>query len=594
MSTQVVGWLPVRGGTGLPMAFSGLRTALAALREVAPGTVERHATQHPVEWNRLYPGSFEGVGDLSEIALSPSERRLHRESEQVFRVLLAASRAVVDACAEARVGLAVVDVGRWDLVSLRGLLLVAERTRLSGEVPLQLGGWEPAVPWRLRRYGGVREHHLELLRQRLDVAEPSTMPASASPPSGTESVDARWLEEATGRAGSCTERLAAAIAAIRSCFFSTNYEGALLAIEAGLDELERPGVCPDANALAEALGTRDEGLTSPAMEVDLDLLDGEPQVRAFFLKAAGVVHALVGENERALSSFATALGSSTNPVQRAQIRMFRGLVLSKRLHEADAALAELDAGLSEVLGRDEAPARRERGWLRNVGGLVRFMDGQPGRALAEERSAIEEVGSLSDPSATHLKINLISNLSVLQESVGRFDDALRTWERFTEISDDWNDNFVKHHTYRSAGLLLAAGCDDEAVARYGMAYEAAGKLADDYHQHVVSCELGTLAYRNGDHELAAERFGQALSHAEEVGDPLWVAQSLVGQALAGEGPSTRLLAKARSAAAATNAKAKAAGPLLEVLGTGDLDALAQTMPAPTSKLNRPFDLANVP
>jgi hypothetical protein len=42
------------------------------------------------------------VASLSEIALTPSERRSHRESEQAFRIVNGLSRLVIDAQRECR------------------------------------------------------------------------------------------------------------------------------------------------------------------------------------------------------------------------------------------------------------------------------------------------------------------------------------------------------------------------------------------------------------------------------------------------------------------------------------------------------------
>src|SRR4051812_41199206 len=74
----------VDAGVAIPVAFGGLRQILSELRAVAPGPSERAAKSNPAEWNRLFPGAVKDAPDLSDLALSPSERRLHRESEQTF------------------------------------------------------------------------------------------------------------------------------------------------------------------------------------------------------------------------------------------------------------------------------------------------------------------------------------------------------------------------------------------------------------------------------------------------------------------------------------------------------------------------------
>ena len=76
--------LEVDAGVALPVAFGGLRKILQACEDAAPDAVRSLARQRPSEWNRLFPGSQAGAPNLTDLALTPSERRLHRESEEIF------------------------------------------------------------------------------------------------------------------------------------------------------------------------------------------------------------------------------------------------------------------------------------------------------------------------------------------------------------------------------------------------------------------------------------------------------------------------------------------------------------------------------
>src|SRR5947207_6483149 len=84
-ATAPTEWFAVDVRCEVPVAFESLRRLCIAMEtEIAPDEMAELSAEHQPEWNRLFPGRFDAP-PLEEIALSPSERRLHRESEQVFR-----------------------------------------------------------------------------------------------------------------------------------------------------------------------------------------------------------------------------------------------------------------------------------------------------------------------------------------------------------------------------------------------------------------------------------------------------------------------------------------------------------------------------
>jgi tetratricopeptide (TPR) repeat protein len=576
-------------GSSVPHAYSGLRNVLGALREAAPEGVNAVARAFPAEWNVLFPGSSDAP-DLFDLALSPSERRLHRESEQVFRVLNAAAAAVVRGLGACEGTLVLRDAARCDIVSLRGILRAIERSRIEGtNGSIVLADFAPAEPGegraaRARR--GLQEKFLDRLglepqRGSSDVASRG----EARP--GPESPDDAHLDSALDEDHAPAERVAAAVHAIRSAFFSTNLEASLLAAETALDVLDRSA--PAVDDVREAFVATDHGVPSPAIEIDESDLVSEPELRALLWRSIAVAEALLWENDAALQSLRRALDAGPSPETTARLVMYRGLILVKRLGRIPEGIAELEGGIAALEGRTGQRRDLEEAWLRNVLGLSYFSNKDLKAALREEILALKKVGPVPGPYAAHLKINLLSNVSVLQEVARRFDEALQTWNRFPEISSVWTPNFFKHHEYRRGGLQLKAGNEDEALGGYHRAFEIADELEDDYHRQVIAAELGGLML---DFDRAAEAtdwFERAHESARAVGDPYAAAETLVGLGLARGDLDAEGAARLASMTVTYPERARR---LQEALGSSD-DGVGALLPRPRTKLNRPFDLVNL-
>lgn len=580
-------------GTYLPAAFSGLRKIVRALEAVAPQARARWSASHPSEWNRLFPGAVNDAPDLSDLALTPSERRLHRESEQTFRVLNVAAGFIVDALRACERPLVIRNSGEADLVSLRGVMRAVEWARWQG-VPAQIH----FAQWNRRRhlcsasFQTRRAELLQSLARRMRVAPPSfgRIELVRREVEAPEDLEGTYLASVVDEQRSPGVRLAAAVLAIRAAFFSTNYEGAMLAAETGLALLDALGGKVNEAEVAAAWDGLDTGLVSPAIEVDKSSLGDAEALRALFHRSSGVVHAFVGEFDEALADFARGLECRISPERQGQLRMYRALTLIKRLGNVDKARAEIQAGLEGMKDCSGEDRLLHEGWLRNVMALTYFQEKKLEPAVNEEKLAIKCVGELRNPSATHLKINLISNLSVVQETARRYEDAITTWRRFEKISENWGENFHKHHRYRLAGLTLAAGRPDEAVGWYKGAYENADKLGDVYHRQLIAAELGRHYLDGGDTTASVEWFGRAVDYARQVGCPFRGAESLAGLALARGGTD---FSEAIAAAEASSTFPDEAKALADTLRSGDAAAVQAKLPRPRSKLNRPFDLVNL-
>ncbi|MBZ4414098.1 tetratricopeptide repeat protein [Myxococcus sp. XM-1-1-1] len=575
-------------GVALPTAFGGLRKVLKACEDAAPDVHRAIAAAHPSEWNRLFPGTTQGVPALEDLALSPSERRLHRESEQTFWILTVAARTLVETLRASGRPLVLHGAGECDLVSLRAVMRAAEWARLEGlDGTLLLTGWRMRRPHGAAAFESRRQAYLDSLCDRMRVPHASGPgPVSSRELEPAVDLEGRYLRLVVDESESREARVAAAILAIRSCFFTTNYEGALLAAEHGLSLLESTSEPNFPGRVVQAWEALDTGFTTPAIEIDRASLGDEDELKALLHRCMGVVHVFTGSHDEAMAAFGRGLECRLPPELRARLHMFRALTLTKRFGQLPNARAEVEAGLAE-LGRSTAPDRAlQEGWLRNVCALTWFQERKLDKALVEEKLAMRCVGDLHDASATHLKINLISNASYLQESARQFADAIGTWRRFEGISERWGVNFSKHHRYRLAGLEFAAGQRDEAVDHFQQAYASAEALRDSFHRQVIAAELGRLFLDDGRMEQAVEWFARAEQHAREIGEPLKAAESLAGLSLAA---GREDWSEALRCARASTTWPKETQALVDALTRSDAKAVHALLPRPRTKLNRPFD-----
>ncbi|WP_338674972.1 hypothetical protein V1460_19760 [Streptomyces sp. SCSIO 30461] len=578
--------------TGPAASYTGLRAGISALRAEGAdftGLAERH----PSEWAELFPAeTVPGTAPLEEIALAPSERRLHRESEQVYRVLTVAATALCTGTAQLDRPLLVGGLGGTDLSSLRGFMRAFEHAQVVDGAELQ-----PAMPTSVRepigRYADYRPERARCLRRMgLPVTgDDLVMDLSTDADSRFVPVSDEGVLHLRARdtESSAVDRVAAALAYCRRAFFSANWEGmAVVADEAigllsGIPESGIPGL------LAKA--ERQEELVH-AIEFETAILRGTADVRGFLLKVLGIQAGFRGDQDAAVACFRAIREDATglSPELRAQSHLYTALTLSKRKNRLAEAVAEVEQGFAAVAERpgEAESVRRERGWLHNLRGLTLFAERRLGAAFEHEKQALACMAGLTDASAAHLRINLYSNISVLQEKAGKHGSALATWEKFKQAAGSSNAGFRKHHAYRSAGLRLLVGERDAALEDLDTTLANAAELGDVFHETEVRLELGMLHASGGDAEAGTEQYERAESAARLLGDPYRMALAQAGRVMTA-GSTTAADSVGRTAA-------------LSLTRPGDADALAKAvaeggelrglLPKPRTKLNRPFDLIN--
>jgi hypothetical protein len=584
--------------TGPASSMAGVRRIVAAL--VAAGAdFGDLPTRYPVEWGRLTRPSRANAGDLAALALSASERRLHRESEQVFRVLAVAAAAVNRGAESLRTSVALRGVGRTDLPSLRGIVRIAEYGAATGVGRLTVSAADavrvlPVFPGPVDTRA-ERVRCLQALDLRVTADDLRTDPVGPLPGAADLGgvADAVLFAAALDPAASPADRLAAALSYCRVAFYGGNWEG-IAVVAAGCLPLIGRLTRSDVEVLAGSAATGGDGDDADhgAIEFEPALLRHPGDVHAYLFKVLGVQASFRGRQDEALGYF-RAMRDVEGPISveiRSQSHLYSALILAKRQQRLPEAVGELQAGFEAVAERsgELASVRRERGWLHNLCGLTLFRQGELVGALEQEKSALACVEGGTDASSVHLRVNLVSNVSVLQESGGRLHQALLTWERFRQEGAAADPTFVKHHAYRAGALQVRSGDVDGGIPRISDSLERCDATADDFHECEIAAELGTLLLSRGRRADAADHFERAGHAAKRLGDPYQMAVAAVGLASASRATVDEQIASLAGLSVTRTAQAEA---LIEGCRRG---AEPQSLlPQLRTKLNRPFDLVNV-
>ncbi|RAY16554.1 hypothetical protein DPM19_04260 [Actinomadura craniellae] len=581
----------VDAGRGPAESFAGLRAALAGLR-AAGATFTDVPQRGGPEWRELFPAEPCDAPPLAEIALAPSERRLHRESEQVFRVLAAGAAALCHGAVELGRPVVIRGVGETDLASLRGFMRAVEHARLLDGARLVLA--DPAtVRAPLSPVADLRAERARCLtRMGLDVSAAGlavVTRAAPAVPSIPATGEGRHFAVATAGDADVVDRLAAALVYTRLAFFSANWEGMAAVAATGLSLIDG---LPDSR-VAELVAAAEAPVgQADAIEFEPAIVRTTADVRAFFHKVLGVQATFRGLQEEALGHFRRMRddgedAAGLSPESRAQSHLYSALTLAKRLRRVDEATAELAEGFAAVRERAGEPdsVRRERGWLHNLQALAYFSRRKLRSAFEHEKQALGCIEGLDDASSIHLRVNLFSNLSVLQEKAGKPEQAIRTWNKFTEAAGSSDTAFLKHHAYRAAGLKLLIGDREEAIDDLARSLACAAEFDDDFHETEIRLETGTLLLAEKRREQAAEHFTRARAAAQRLGDPYRSSLALAGLGVARGGPADEG-AVARLAGLSLS-RPRAAADLAGSAGAPDA-----LLPWPHTKLNRPFDLIN--
>jgi tetratricopeptide (TPR) repeat protein len=279
-------------------------------------------------------------------------------------------------------------------------------------------------------------------------------------------------------------------------------------------------------------------------------------------KTTGLVHAYLGAFNLSARAYTLAKDMAATAYERAETCVYLALLATKRQGEFEQAEAIIAEGFSHLANDSGERAMNERGWLANVLALTRFFQGRQDEALALCRSAYVGLKPFRSSDTLHLKINLVSNMSIVFEQQGLIEEALKVWRSFRPFLDGPGATlFGKIYYYREAGLLLRKGARDQATALYRRSFDEARRIRDVFHMVYIAYDLGTLAWGEERLDDAEYWFRQSLESARTCSD-----QARISLAL----------------------------ETLDQLYAASTAAEAEFLPMPGTKLGRPFHLMHIP
>lgn len=597
----------------------------------APDVVRRYAA----ELSAIYPELLRELGlqpvkSIEQITLTPSERRLHRESERAYRIitgicqfLLLAQSSVPSLShgplvlwwdhlqmADRPTLLAFRRLNRWINQASAPIILVATLDPTSGP-SLELD--DLTVAPELERYLDWAQEHRDLVatvRSQLlgiEMPLPSSYTEAQLEPLPVNPHQDAPMNESTEMAlamrafaqGHIEQGCAYAIQAIRLAFFTLNMEGAIFL---GRQIIARLHEAPfDADQFAETWQYLLEAHPYVAMEFSLVGIRERHDVLIAAWKAVALAQTFLEHHEVAITCYQRALDLAITSSMRASLDMYLGLLIGKRLRTLTEAQAYLNQGLAEIEGQEDDDARLERGWITNALALMVYQQKHFNEALGLVKRTIQIMAPVHSSEATYLKINLISNISYVLEDMKRLNESLTMWSVFHRYMGVASDLFAKHFYFRKAGLQIKAGDLAGAFTSYQESYVQARQTDDTFHMDVIARGCGRAAYLTEQFDEAATWYGKSAAHREEIGDYENLPESLLAQALcsfrAGKHTSAQELVNRSADLCRTLSLdwSKAATAAQEALADeSKLPAWEQAaLGAVGTRLNRPFSPMNL-
>jgi tetratricopeptide (TPR) repeat protein len=250
-----------------------------------------------------------------------------------------------------------------------------------------------------------------------------------------------------------------------------------------------------------------------------------------------LVRQYLGHVKKSADEFKALLNECVDPVLFAQISFYLGLTLSKRLGSIDEGLNCIETGLLRVgpVLNDNWQAALEFGWLCNARAFCLWRLGRAQEAQQAVGKALEVVANYENPQIANLRVNLINNLSVLCETSKNYEDALKVWESLQPLSDIvTGGRFSKSYQYRRGWLLLKLGKCRDALTAYEGSYSIAREVRDLFHMDIISRACGYVSIVCRDYAGAQNWYEINRSLRSDLGDRVNTARSWFTMALLAE------------------------------------------------------------
>lgn len=452
--------------------------------------------------------------DLDEIALPPSRRRLHKESEIVQRVIFALVRLVrgwarvrrKTTDSNSKQGpllLHFIALDQMDEQSIRLFRTLAD-TDLESEISL-LASMSPipcstpdqetstakGTQGSLAGFADVAGLRDRMVSDLLTLTAPVQITVQKTGEGVKQAADAAVLdlpkdalalgtEEVqcyaafrkvldAGEADNAVDLGKAACAAVASSVFTLNFPLAL-------------------DVVAE-LGT------------GVDALSQDDQYELALQLA--FAHAFSTDFEMARAALEHSVKFATQPRQIAVAHFHLALVHIKRLKSPAEGRAHIDTALG-LLDPSSVPDANEMAWLQNLRALSFVEQRNFAGAGPCLKAAIQHNASVPRSSdQVHLKLNLLNNISLLEEITGDYARAIKRYASLEPIMAGASPNAAKHWHYRLGGLLVRNGDLKSGLAHLVAADRNARVSEDLFYCARISADIAAVHLALDDEDATA-------------------------------------------------------------------------------------------
>ncbi|MDT3415103.1 tetratricopeptide (TPR) repeat protein [Brevibacillus aydinogluensis] len=536
---------------------------------------------------------FRSAPALDAIAVAPSRRRLHKESEQMFRVTQMVVTLLVKYARRQERSI-LFHFEHLERMDEHTLTCIARLAQCLFSLPAAITATvhEEGVPDVLAASGAGTGHvaFFPVAKIRIDllnrIAEKTgailcslkgkayQAPARERQPAG----------EAAAAANAEREKTRAFREALR--------RGDVQAIETAVLELSEVSVFTK---------NHDHSLRAIAQVWPM-LPRFSTKNRVEVIHLLGILYAYMGDFPTAIDVFTYGGQFVSDPVQAAENKFFLALLYTKRLNDSVTGRDYIAQALECLAGVQGELADIERTWLNNLCALTYVNEKNRSAAYECCLKALDYIkhGHRSSD-AIHIKINLISNITVLHEYGKELDKAIAKWMFFEKFLKASGPVFAKHYYYRKGGLQYKNRQVAEAITSLTASYRLACDLHSLFYQDVIARGLAGVYFWEGQYEEAAHWYQLAIDAKKKLLQEDNLPKVALGRALSlrKQGrtlEAEQVLREALDLQPTGDAaeKAKKALSRWNDLSAEELEELiSYAIDKPDTKLNRPFDLTNL-
>lgn len=544
---------------------------------------------------------FVNAQKLEEIALPPSRRRLHKESEQIFRVTQTIVKILLEYTKYLDNTNNIFLFDQIDRMDEHSLRCFARLSKCIDNLPVVIvatlseasdrdSRFHMASDNDIRMHVNLAENRNRLLESLFNEIMPSINEIMPSIYEITDLIDVDKSEFSYGNSLKLAPMNNETQKTVRLLDSINN---------GNTDDLDEILL----EALEVSVFTQNyEHALSIVNKVSRYINDLKKETKVEIWIYMGLCYAFMVEYEKALNIFKHALTFTEDQLKRSELHLYAGLLCTKRLNNPLVGRGIIDQALQSIEDTTGSEVEVERTWLHNLRALTYVETGDLVQAFKECKQGLEHIkqGNRKED-AIHIKINLISNISVLFEYMKKVDTALKHWLKFEQFVTHSSPVFTKHYLYRKAGLLFKLQRYDEAIESLKDSYRISKDMNDAFHMDIIARSIGAVYFEQQLYDNATQWYRRSLDSKllliQDKDLPRVAAALAICLEKQGHGDEGKqeILNSLK-----VQSKGSAAEKAAEIILRWDQKRdetwesyVRWSIQKPETKLNRPFDLTNL-